>query len=42
MKDKEETIKQVNKQFEIFQKKLEERKNSLFQTIIALSDQEGR
>ena len=40
IKDKEESIKQVNKQFEVIYKRLEERKNTLFQAIIAISDQE--
>lgn len=40
IKDKEESLKQVNKQFEAVYKKLEERKNTLFQAIIAISDQE--
>ena len=40
VKDKEESLKQVNKQFETIYKRLEERKNTLFQAIIAISDQE--
>ncbi len=42
LKDKEESLKMVNKQFEILYKKLEERKNSLFQKIIAVADQESK
>lgn len=40
VKDKEESLKQVNKQFEAVYRRLEERKNTLFQAIIAISDQE--
>ncbi len=38
IKDKEESLKMVNKQFEILYRKLEERKNSLFQKIIGIAD----
>lgn len=38
VKDKEESLKQVNKQFEAVYRRLEERKNTLFQAIIAISD----
>jgi DNA integrity scanning protein DisA with diadenylate cyclase activity len=40
MKDKEESLKQVNKMFDVIYKRLEERKNTLYQAIIAISDQE--
>jgi hypothetical protein len=38
VKDKEESLKQVNKQFEAVYRRLEERKNTLFQAIMAISD----
>ena len=41
LKDKEESLKMVNKQFDLLYKKLEERKTSLFQKIIAVADQES-
>ncbi len=40
LKDKEETLKQVNKMFDVVYRRLEERKNTLFQAIVAISDQE--
>jgi hypothetical protein len=40
MKDKEESLKQVNKMFDVIYRRLEERKNTLYQTIMSISDQE--
>ncbi|CDW78080.1 UNKNOWN [Stylonychia lemnae] len=40
LKDKEESLKSINRQFDILYRKLEERKNTLFQKIIAIADQE--
>lgn len=40
IKDKEESLKQVNKMFDLIYRRLEERKNTLYQAIIAISDQE--
>lgn len=42
LKDKEESLKMVNKQFDMLYRKLEERKNTLFQNIIAFADQESK
>jgi hypothetical protein len=38
MKDKEESLKQVAKMFDVIFRRLEERKNTLYQAIIAISD----
>lgn len=40
LRDKEESLKQVSKQFEQVMRRLEDRKNTLFSAINAISEQE--
>lgn len=40
LKDKDESLKQIMRQFDILSKRLEERKHTLFQAIIAMSNKE--
>jgi len=42
LKDKEESLKSINKQFEILYRKLDERKNTLFQKTIAIAESESK